>query len=114
MNIKILFKIKYISKLLTIFFLLLLLNVCLFPQKALASGWLTGWNYRKQITISHTNVGSSDLTNFPLLVKINNDSDLVSALSNGQDIRFTEGDGTSLLSYERESWSGGNGNPVTA
>jgi hypothetical protein len=35
-------------------------------------------------------------------------------MSNGYDIRFTNSDGTTLLPYERESWSGGDGNPVVA
>ena len=35
--------------------------------KVFASGsWLSGWSYRKAITISHTNVGTSDLSDFPL------------------------------------------------
>lgn len=75
--------------------------------------WLSGWSYRKKITISKNNVGS-DLTNFPALVKITADSDLSSALASGYDIRFTDSTGTTLLPYERESWSGGNGSAVTA
>ncbi len=79
-------------------------------QKVFASGsWLSGWSYRKEITISHVNVGSAPLSNFPLLVKIAADSDMSAALSSGYDIRFTTSDGTTLLSYERESWSGGGG-----
>jgi hypothetical protein len=75
--------------------------------------WLSGWSYRKQISISNTNI-DSDLTDFPLYVKISADSDMSSALSNGYDIRFTDSDGTTLLPYERESWSGGNGTAATA
>ena len=82
--------------------------------KVFASGsWLSGWSYRKAITISHTNVGTSDLSDFPLLVKITTDSDMSSALANGNDVRFTSSDGATLLSYERESWSGGNGSAAT-
>jgi autotransporter-associated beta strand protein len=70
---------------------------------------ISEWAYRKQITIGNTYV-DSDLTNFPLCVKISNDSDIgATALSNGYDIRFTAADGTTLLDYERESWSGGGG-----
>jgi len=72
-------------------------------------GWLTGWGYRKKITISHANV-DSDLTNFPLLVKVaetgGGDGNIgAHALANGNDIRFTSSDGVSLLPYERETYS---------
>ena len=74
---------------------------------------LSAWLYRKQITISHANV-DADLTDFPLYVKISNDSAIGSAaLANGYDIRFTASDGTTLLSYERESWSGGGGSAAS-
>jgi len=74
--------------------------------------WISGWSYRKQIAISNTNV-ESDLTDFPLYVKISDDPDMSSAKDNGYDIRFTDSDGA-FLPYERESWSGGNGTAVTA
>ncbi|MCK9557023.1 MAG: DUF2341 domain-containing protein [Candidatus Cloacimonetes bacterium] len=49
-----------------------------------------GYAYCKTITISHTNV-SSDLTNFPLCVQLNADTDVGAAcLSTGNDIRFTD------------------------
>ncbi|MCX6723768.1 MAG: DUF2341 domain-containing protein [Candidatus Staskawiczbacteria bacterium] len=77
------------------------------------ASWLTGWSYRKKITISNSNVGS-DLSNFPVLVKIAADSNMSTALSTGYDIRFADSNGTALLQYERESWSGGGGSAVTA
>jgi MSHA biogenesis protein MshQ len=65
---------------------------------------VSGWSYRKEITISHTNV-DSDLTDFPLLVKISGDTDIgAHARSDGYDLRFTLADGTSLP-YEREDFS---------
>ena len=75
--------------------------------------WLSGWQHRKKITISNTNV-DSDLADFPVLVKVSSDSSMSSALSTGYDIRFTDATGNALLQYERESWSGGNGSAVTA
>ena len=64
--------------------------------------WLTGWSYRKQITIDSTKI-DSDLTDFPILVKLTSTNfDFTKALSSGNDIRFTSSDGTTLLSYERE------------
>ncbi len=69
------------------------------------SGWLDGWTYRKKITISQPN---SDLTDFPLLVKISDDLDLgknVSSPADGGDIRFTDSDGITPLTYEKEDFS---------
>jgi hypothetical protein len=67
--------------------------------------WLTGWQDRKRISIKHTNV-DSNLTDFPLYVKIVNDTDIgASARSDGYDIRFTFSDGATLLKYERETFT---------
>ncbi|MGC9602711.1 MAG: DUF2341 domain-containing protein [Minisyncoccia bacterium] len=83
-----------------------------------AAGWLTGWTYRKQITISNTNVGAA-LPNFPLLVKIaetgggstNIGYNLSDKINGGYDIRFTDSNGT-VLSYERESFSDDSNNLI--
>lgn len=67
--------------------------------------FLSGYTKRKKITISNTNV-ISDLSNFPLMVKVTSDSDIGGvARSDGYDIRFTSSDGTTLLDYEREIFS---------
>lgn len=78
-----------------------------------SAAWLSGWSYRKKITVSNTNVGSV-LNNFPVLIRITADSNMSAALATGYDIRFTDSTGTALLQYERESWSGGGGGAVTA
>lgn len=87
--------------------------ILLTAPKAAASGegWLDGWQYRNKITISNTNV-DADLSYFPLLVEIaetgggaTNIGADISDTTNGYDIRFTDSDGTTLLSYERESLS---------
>jgi len=75
--------------------------------------WLSGWSDRKKITIKKINV-DEDLTDFPLLVKFASNADLSKALATGYDIRFTSSDGTTILPYERESWTGGNGTSATA
>jgi hypothetical protein len=68
-----------------------------------------GWLYRKAITIDHTNVDAA-LTNFPLLVRVSQDTDLgAEAQSDGEDIRFTSNDGETILPYERESYSVSSG-----
>lgn len=75
--------------------------------------WLQGWQYRKKIIISNTNI-DSDLVDFPVLVKITDDSGMSESLASGYDIRFTDSTGSELLKYQRESWSGGGGGAVTA
>ncbi|MEI8230508.1 MAG: DUF2341 domain-containing protein, partial [Candidatus Peregrinibacteria bacterium] len=73
-------------------------------QTVNASPWgLSGWTDRKAITVSKRNV-SSDLSNFPLLVRVTADTDLGTiASSTGADIRFTTGTGM-ILPYEKEEY----------
>ncbi|MFA6769400.1 MAG: DUF2341 domain-containing protein, partial [Parabacteroides sp.] len=67
--------------------------------------YLSGYTKRKSITIDYTKV-STTLSNFPVLVKITDDANIgASSLPTGYDIRFTTSDGTTLLNYERESFS---------
>lgn len=79
-----------------------------------AEPWVSGFKYRKKITISRANV-TDNLTNFPLLIKIAETSGSATniganAMANGFDIRFTSADKTTLLSYERENYSAVNNN----
>ncbi len=74
------------------------------------SSWYnSSWKYRKKITFdnrtSYLGVTSEALVNFPVLVKVNGSSiDYSNTQNSGQDIRFTDSDGTTLLSYEIEKW----------
>ena len=64
--------------------------------------WLTGWNYRRPITVSNT---GSALTDYQILVTVDT-ATLVTAgklLSSCNDIRFTSSDGSTLLNYWIES-----------
>ena len=75
-------------------------NYLLFPQ------WYSNWGYRKIITNNLAQGG--DLTDFPLLVIISNDSDLANyASNNGYDILFTPGVNTNKLAHEIEYYSNG-------
>jgi len=59
--------------------------------------WLTGWSYRRPITITST----LSLSNYQILIQVDTAS-LISAgkmRSDGGDIRFTDSDGVTLLSY---------------
>jgi hypothetical protein len=68
---------------------------------------LLGWRYKRELIIDYTKI-DSDLTDFPVLVKLNSTNfDFSKAQSNGYDIRFVLEDGT-LLSYERERHDSSN------
>lgn len=89
--------------------------ICLiFQDVALAQ--LSGYEYRKKFTVDNTEVsGSTDLTNFPVLINIT-DSDLATVAnaglvrsSNGYDIAFTSSDGTTQLDHELEEYNATTG-----
>lgn len=69
------------------------------------SNWYnTSWAYRKKITFDNS-AQSANLTDFPVLVKLTSSRvDYANTQNSGQDIRFTDSDGTTLLSHEIESW----------
>jgi len=69
--------------------------------------WLSGFTYRKQITIDAANV-DSDLSGFPLFVRVNADADLAAATESGSDLRFTTSTGV-LIPFERSSWTVASG-----
>lgn len=60
------------------------------------------WTYRKKITFDNS-AQAENLVNFPVLVKLNSSRiDYSKTQDAGQDIRFTDSDGTTLLPYEIE------------
>jgi hypothetical protein len=73
--------------------------------------WLTGWRYRKSITVSRA---SGAVTNYQLKLLLGESSGATGesvdcggkCLSTFNDIRFTTSDGTTLLDYWIESLSG--------
>jgi hypothetical protein len=63
-----------------------------------------GWQYRKQITIDHTQV-TDDLDNFPVLISTT-DADLMKAQADGDDILFMNGAGAATkLRHELEDFN---------
>ena len=78
------------------------------PPRPLGAGdpwWNPGWQYRKEITINHLKVGAN-LVNFPVLVSLASDADLVSkAQGDGDDIVFTSKTRTKL-NHEIEMYNG--------
>jgi len=68
------------------------------------------WIYRKQIVIDESMVsGSTDLTNFPILINITDSGLLANAQADGDDITFTSSDGTTQLDHEIENYNSGTG-----
>lgn len=72
---------------------------------ASSSSWYsTSWGYRKKITFNNS-AQAENLTNFSVLIKLNSSLiDYSKTQDSGQDIRFTDSDGLTLLSYEIEKW----------
>lgn len=102
----------FVPALLSIFIWVFLSFSFLFqtPLSVQAAGeqWLTGWTYRKPITL-HSSQVSGTLTDFPVYIG-GTDADLASkALANGNDIVFTAADGQTVLDYEIETYLNASG-----
>ena len=96
-----------VSRALPVFavFLLLLATVS-------ADWYNSNWSYRKAVTIDASKIPSTQ-TNFPVLVKLNSDSDLANdAQADGDDILFTSSDGSTKLSHEIEDFNSSTGELV--
>jgi len=76
-------------------------------QEAQANGsnWYnSNWLYRKPITIDNSN-NVNDLTNYQIQVSLSSSNfDFTKAQTNGEDLRFTNSDGTTLIDYWIESY----------
>jgi len=96
------------ASILLIFIPIVLINL-LFPSQP-AAWFNASWDYRKEITVDNTKVsGSSNLTDYPLLVSVT-DSDLITgAQADADDILFTSADGSTQLDHEIESYDSGAG-----
>ncbi|MEM9329508.1 MAG: DUF2341 domain-containing protein, partial [Bacteroidota bacterium] len=87
------------------------LLVCLGSQ---AYGqWLTGYDFRKEITIDGTEIiGSANHNNFPVLIRLTDANVQAAAMANGHDIAFTESDGATELDHDLELYVSGTGEIV--
>jgi len=92
-------------------------NPSSFYSVGASSCFLSGFSCNRRITIDSTKVaGSSDLTNFPFLLKIQNDCNIQTAAnggsvqnSSGWDIIFIDSDGVTQLDHEIEDYDGTTG-----
>lgn len=75
------------------------------PGKAHAYSWLdANWQYRKTVVLTNTN--QSNLTDFQANIKLDSENfNFALAKNNGEDIRFTDSDGTTLLSFWTEEYN---------
>ncbi|TAK05055.1 DUF2341 domain-containing protein [Patescibacteria group bacterium] len=84
-------------------------NVVSFSAGQLTLATTTAWydtslKYRRKITFDNSGQ-AENLTNFPVLVALNSSRvDYANTQNSGQDIRFTDSDGVTLLPYEIEKW----------
>jgi len=95
----------------------LLLSLLILP--GLSAQWLTGFGFRKEITIPPTSIsGFGTHTNFPVLIDITHDD--LRSVSNGGlvvselgwDIVFSDADGSTQLNHETESYDPSSGRIV--
>jgi hypothetical protein len=79
----------------------------LYQQKEASAAiwWSPDWNYRKQITFNNS-ASSENLVDFPVRVALSSSNiDYSKTMDNGNDLRFTDSDGTTQLRYEIENWN---------
>jgi len=69
------------------------------PTYAVTNWYSSNWGYRKPIIINNTE-NASDLTNYQVKISVTYDSDMQADFD---DIRFTDSDGTTLISHWLES-----------
>jgi len=77
----------------------------------LSSWWNRSWNYRKMITINNSQV-EEDLTNFTVLINITDNDLKDKAQSDGDDIAFTNIDGTVQYDHEIELFDNSSGHLI--
>ena len=86
---------------------LVILGVTAWPSPALAADppwWNCSWKCRKKLTFNNS-AQAENLVNVPVLVVLNSSRIDYSQTQNaGQDLRFIDADGTTLLAHEIEKW----------
>ncbi|MEO2202061.1 MAG: DUF2341 domain-containing protein [Nitrosopumilus sp.] len=83
--------------------------VFLVPSDAFGAWYDTEWEYRNKITVSLNSVISSDLSDFPVLIKFTHNDLKQANESMGRDFVFTASDGTTKLFHEIEYYDNTTG-----
>jgi hypothetical protein len=79
-------------------------SIVVFAAMAQADWYDSGWLYRQELVLNNS-ASTTSLSNVPVLVHLTGSNfNFNSAQANGQDIRFTAADGSTLLNHEVESW----------
>ncbi len=68
------------------------------------SGWLTGWSYRRPVTIS--NPSGQVLVDYQVSITLGSSFDFTNTLGGGRDVRVATSDGT-LIPFWIETWISG-------
>ena len=75
------------------------------PTRSDIPWWDESWTYRRMLTIDNSSQ-TEDLTDFPVTVRLSSSRINYSATQDsGEDIRFIDADGTSVLPHEIEIWN---------
>jgi VCBS repeat-containing protein len=81
-----------------------ILTECFFESGKAYAAWLdSAWSQRATVTVF--NPGGSEVTDFQVYLSLDSTFDFDTANSDGSDVRFTTGDGTTLIPYWIESWN---------
>jgi hypothetical protein len=87
---------------------ILIAFIFLFSVSSFAQSWLSGYSYRRALTI--TNSSGSSVTDYQVRIQLTSSNfNNHFPLANGEDIRITASDGTTLLPLWIESWSSNQG-----
>jgi hypothetical protein len=80
-----------------------------FNARISSAAWYnSSWSYRKELVFNNID-STTNLTDFAVMVKLTTSNfNFSQAQSAGQDIRFTDSDGTTLLDYEIEAYDSAN------
>ncbi len=74
--------------------------------------WDASWTRRIKLTINNAS-RAENLVNFPILVALNEPRITYADFkAGGDDIRFVDADGTTVLNYEIEKWDTGGTSPL--
>lgn len=66
--------------------------------------YVGGWTKRRKLTMNNS-AQAQNLSNFPLMVRVDSSRiDYANTQNSGQDIRFYDADGVTMLSHEIEKW----------
>lgn len=101
---------QWLKKLTNVFLSIYILLFLILPIKvnASASWYNRNWQYRKQIVVDNSQ-NTQALTNYQVNITLSSANfDFSKSQSSGQDIRITNSDGTSLLSYWIETYDNSN------